>query len=98
MGTVFREQEQHQAGRKVMQSFLSPSGPPRLLLVLTHILDLFARPQAAPCLSRHPRLQPGIQGYNQPTCAPYLSCKVRSRGWGGRGDSAPMSAKHLLRK
>lgn len=41
-----------------MQSFLSPSGPPRLLLVLTHILDLFARPQAAPCLSRHPRLQP----------------------------------------
>lgn len=61
---MFRGQEQHQAGRKAVQSFLSPGGlaPPGSRFTLTSWI----------CLPgpRLPSAYPGIQGYCQPACAP----------------------------
>lgn len=59
--------EQEQSGRKAVggawPGFLSPGrlAPPSSR-VSSHILDLFAWPQAAPCLPRLPRLPPGSLG------------------------------------
>lgn len=81
-----------------MQGFLSPSGPPRLAPGSHSHPGFVCQAPGCPLPVQASKATTSIQGYNQPTCAPYLSYKVRSRGWGGRGDLAPMSAKHLLRK
>lgn len=78
-----QEQHQHQVGRKAVRAS-SPRAAGLRLAPGSHILELFARPQAAPCLSRQPRLQPaGLC----PT--PALRGEELVAGWGG--DSAPMS-------
>lgn len=66
-------------GRKAVQSFLSLGSlaPPGSQFTLTSWI----------CLPgpRLPPAYPGIQGYSQSACAPYLPCEVRS--WGVEGIS-----------